>query len=537
VFFVALLLLGLGIGLSGLASPFTDPVSRIRAQDETTWASMAAAVTVGGDWLTPPLLGRYFMQKPPLLIWLASASMKVLGISVFALRVPVLLAGCIATTMLFCWWQAETSSWAASAAVFLLLLNPLWHTLARLCYTDVLLQAGIIAALFAIARDPKLIGRSTIVVAAAAVAFGVMVKNVAGLLPLAILMVFYLLSGWRPPWIPVLKICVLATILAAPWHIYQIIYHPRWLLADYVQVQLLEYGQNPPNQSSSEGPVWFYLKRLALTDPIICLLAVLAMPFLLRSVRQSRPMATLLLSWLVVMGAAPLVFKYRNLPYILGAIPPLCLLATGYGPLTSWNKKIVVISALAVFSCKVAFSDQPWGLPYRDVAPIQAERWLQWYARLRRSNELITVNPDDQFYSMALPLKKVRYCFIDASGITLRYAPHYALLGITVTASQFQELDRWKPQFHERLREWGLDSTDPIATSIVAASAAEVVQLIENHQYADFYVPADLLTATDRSVTTHHRILAASPDRLFLLATDTKQPGSDESPPRPYWTW
>jgi 4-amino-4-deoxy-L-arabinose transferase-like glycosyltransferase len=538
VFFVAVVLLGVGIGGSGLASLFTDPVGRIRAQDETTWASMATDVAVHGDWMNPLLIGRYFMQKPPLLVWLAGASMKILGVSAFALRFPVLLAACLAATIVFSLWQAQKTFWAASLAVFLLVANPLWHILARLCYTDILLQTGVVVALSAIARDPKLIRTRTILVAGAAVAFCLMAKNVAGFLPLAILVVFYLLNGWRLPWAAILKICGLALLLAAPWHIYQIIYHPRWLLADYVQVQLFEFGRNPPSQSSSESPVWFYLKRLVLTDPSLCLLAALAMPFLVRSVREKEPMAVLLLSWLVVMATAPLVFKYRNLPYALGLIPPLCLLATGYGPLTSWNKKMIVTAAIALFCCKIAFSQQPWGLPYWEIAPIDAEHSLQWYAGQRRPNELIVVNSDDEFYSMTLPLPKVRYCFIDRSGVTFRYAPHYAFLGITVTASQFEQLDILRPQFQERLRQWGLNSSAPIATSIIASSAAEVIKLIETHPSSDFYVPAGVLAGIQNNTLTAHRVRTASTDRLFLLASGNTGlvPGTS-SQAQPYWTW
>ncbi|MBV9396407.1 MAG: glycosyltransferase family 39 protein [Bryobacterales bacterium] len=488
--------------------------------------------------MNPLLIGRYFMQKPPLLIWLAGASMKIFGISAFALRLPVLLAACAATTILFAWWQSEKSFWPACVAVFLLLSNPLWHTLARLCYTDILLQAGVLAAVVAVARDPKLERKRTVALAGAAIAFGIMVKNVAGVLPLPILVIFYFLNGWRLPWAALLKICVLALLLAAPWHIYQIIQHPRWLFADYVQVQLFEFGRNPPSQSSSEGAAWFYLKRLALTDPILCLLSTLALPFLLRSVREKKANSVLLLSWLVVMAIAPLLFKYRNLPYVLGVIPPLCLLATGFGPLTSWNKKMIAAAAVALFCCKAGFSRQPWGLPYHEIAPIPAERSLEWYAGLRRSNELIVVNSDDEFYSMALPLAKVRYCFIDAAGVTLRYAPHYAFLGITVTASQFEQLERWRPQFRRRLHEWGLDATDPIATSIIAASAPEVIQLIESHPSSDFYIPANVLAGIGSGTVTTHRVLAISSDRFFLLAAGASTPlrgPSDGS--QPYWAW
>jgi len=93
---LALVLLGYGIGRSGLAAPFSDPVTALRAQDETTYAASAAELATHGGWMTPQILGRYFLVKPPLFIWLAAISMKIFGVSAFALRIPALLAGCLA---------------------------------------------------------------------------------------------------------------------------------------------------------------------------------------------------------------------------------------------------------------------------------------------------------------------------------------------------------------------------------------------------------------------------------------------------------
>jgi hypothetical protein len=516
-------LLGYGIGKSGLATPFSDPVSHVRAQDETTYASSAAVMATSGGWMTPKLLGRPLLVKPPLLIWLAGISIKSLGISAFALRLPVLLAASFATILLFLWARTQHSLWAACLAAFLLLANPLWHTFARLCYTDMLLAAAMTVALFAVLRDPLLLRRQTWLLVGAAVATGVMSKNIAGLLPIVILVVFYPLRKQHVPWIAILKICAIVAILAGPWHLYQIVNHRRWFWADYVETQLLEFGRNPPEQYSSDGPLFFYLKRLWLTDPLLCVLAAIAMPSLLRVVR-GKTEAALLLSWILVSGAALLMFRYRNLPYLLYVIPPLCLLAAGYGPFAEGRSKKIIVSALVlVFVLKVAFGAQSWGLPYGTEPPIPAERWLQWYAKLARPNDLIAVDSDDEFYAMALPIK-ARFCFIDPSGVTLRYAPHYALLGITVTSSQFQQLNIWEPQFRQRMHEWGLDSTDSIATSIVARSTDEVVQIIEDHPSTDFYIPAGILADLDDNAALNHRVVPASPDRFFLLAMDSTPP-------------
>src|SRR4029079_12910974 len=96
---------------------------------------------------------------------------------------------------------------------------------------------------------------------------------------------------------------------------------------DYVRIQLLQFGFEPPAQTSQEGAVWFYVKRFVLTDPLLALLSAIALPSLVGAVRAGRREAALLLSWIAVAGGALLLFHYRNLPYLLYAIPPLCIAA------------------------------------------------------------------------------------------------------------------------------------------------------------------------------------------------------------------
>jgi len=80
---------------------------------------------------------------------------------------------------------------------------------------------------------------------------------------------------------------------------------------------------------------------------------------------------------------------------------------------------------------------------------------------------------------------------------------HY--LGIQVSADEFAAIDRLRPVWRARLREWGLYSDDPIATAVVARSRGEVMQLIRSHPEADFLLPE-----TYRGVIGTHVAGAAS---------------------------
>ena len=172
LFLLILLLLGFGIHWAGLAEVFSDSVSGIRAQDETTYASSAAHLALHGGWMTPKVLGRFYLVKPPLLIWLSGLSMKVLGISRFALRLPILLSATLATVLLFLWSRARYSRWTAIVTVLLIVANPLWHTFSRVCYTDMLLVLAMVGALWVVDRDPGLSDRRSILLFGAFLALG-----------------------------------------------------------------------------------------------------------------------------------------------------------------------------------------------------------------------------------------------------------------------------------------------------------------------------------------------------------------------------
>jgi Dolichyl-phosphate-mannose-protein mannosyltransferase len=525
LFLLLLLILGIGIQDSGLAGPFSDQLSGVHTQDETTYASGAVSLATGSGWMTPKVLGRFYLVKPPLLIWLSGLSMSVFGISRFALRFPVLVAGALATLFLFLWSERRFSRWAGVTTVLLAVSNPLWHTFSRVCYTDMLLAFAMIGALWTFDRDQNLDHSRSILLFGGFLALGLMAKNIAGMLPLAVVLVACLLSRGRPPIANLGKSCAFAALLVAPWHLYQIISHPQWFWADYVKIQLLEFGLNPPAQPSPDGPVWFYLKRFVLTDPALALLTLLALPPLVRAVRVGKREAALLLAWILVAGGALLVFQYRNLPYLLYSIPPLCMAAAIYAvPRIARRPHYAALALALVFCFKAASVSSVWGLQFGSAAPISSAKWFRWYAEQQRPNELIAVNSDDEFYATALPIAKIHYCYLDPGQLARRYAPHYAYLGITVDTAQFNNLEYWAPRFRERLLEWGLHTASPIATNIMAPSIGEIVNLVETHVHSDFYLPANIVTLLSADVLSARRVMRLSADRYFVLALDSQAP-------------
>src|SRR5690349_6195528 len=103
VFCVVVALLAVRAARLHIADTYLDPVGLVDAQDEAMYASSASHMASQGNWLTPIFQGRYALYRPPLLIWLAAASAKVLGASAFALRLPAILAGALTAVLVFLW--------------------------------------------------------------------------------------------------------------------------------------------------------------------------------------------------------------------------------------------------------------------------------------------------------------------------------------------------------------------------------------------------------------------------------------------------
>jgi hypothetical protein len=213
-------------------------------------------------------------------------------------------------------------------------------------------------------------------------------------------------------------------------------------------------------------------------DPV---LAVLAVPALWIAWQRREKV---LLAWVAVVFGTALLWSYRNVTYLAPAIPALAILVAG---LLRWRWSAAAVAL--VFLVKTGFPAQPWGVEPHPGILHPSVTLLDEYTALRRGRELILVDPFDGFYSSVLPLPKVRYCFIAPGGVPPQPPLDLHYLGILVDAAEFADLDRLRPMWRDRLREWGLDSDEPVATTVVARSREDVVRMIESRPAADFLLP------------------------------------------------
>jgi hypothetical protein len=519
VFTISVIWVSDGVERVGLASLYGDPVSRIGAQDDAVYAREAIEMVQTNDWLTPSYLGRYALNKPPLLQWLTALSIKVFGLSAWSLRVPSLLAAAAIMTLIFA-FISRTYSWSVGIAAVLLLGScHLFYDFARLCMTDMLLTCWITAAIFILACDPVFERRSSRVCFGLFTGFAILTKGAAGLLPLIILFVttVCLPRQSRASLRRVLVVIAIAATIALPWHLYQVSVHPHWFIAEYLLTQHVAVGITAPPQYSAENHLVFYARRLFLMDPVLTLVALAALPLVLLRWRQR----TVLIAWLLVTVTALFGFRYRAAYYLLPLVPVLTWLASEL--LASLQRVRVPAFALLILVAiiKTASAEAAWGIDagvelHRQVAPA-----LERYCDKHRANDLIVVGDDDLFYASALPLARVRYCLLtphETSG-SVHPAMDFAWLGISLSVPEFDQYDRVRPLFRERLAQFDLPSDRAIGSVIRAESPAQVAHLIEAHPESDFWVPSDFLRSL--AVTIPHQVELTNSGGVFLLARET----------------
>ena len=166
-------------------------------------------------------------------------------------------------------------------------------------------------------------------------------------------------------------------------------------------------------------------------------------------------------------------FQYRAAWYLLPLI-------AAFAAFAAWSalRHPAALAVLAVaLMAKVALPAQPFGLSHEAQSVIPAATALERECASGGTAPLFLLNPADQFYAADLALPKVHYVYIDPGGQTDHGAMKFGHIGITVTGDQFRNLDALRPVYKQRMREWGLDSDEALATVILVRDASEASAL------------------------------------------------------------
>lgn len=307
--------------------------------DEPRYAWIARDMSETGDWVTPRLYGKLWLEKPPLFYWGAALSFKLFGVSEAAARLPSAISALLATLALA--WLAlrlygdETARW-------LLLLLPT--------------TVGMIGFSHAAATDMPFSAMLTIAMVCAAVALGLTRNESSPVIPqtpwLALILFGFFLGlavlakgpaaiilcggavffwavftkRWRDAF-RLLHPAAIATfcVTALPWYI---------LCArrnrDFFRIFIIEHNfkRYLTPEFQHVQPFWYYLPiaSLALLPWTLLLTAPFAEALQTGKQKRERNSAALLLACWALFTLVFFSISKSKLPgYVLPSIPPIVL--------------------------------------------------------------------------------------------------------------------------------------------------------------------------------------------------------------------
>jgi 4-amino-4-deoxy-L-arabinose transferase-like glycosyltransferase len=302
--------------------------------DEAHYAELTREMLQAGNWLVPLLDGVPFIDKPVLFHWLQGLSMRLLGQTELAVRLPSALAavGLFALTR----WVGRALFGAAvgewGAVMFATI--PATFALASIGLLDMVYTMflfGSVGCLLVAAGEPRLRVEIT---GYALLALAVMTKG-----PVALLLVgLFCCAAWiaggelrarvgRLHWKSGL---LLAAIAAAPWFVWMYVRFGDAFVQGYLLAGNLYYVTQPPSFSGRAVSHTFYVRAFAGGFFPWSVLVMGRLADLTLRRRSAPPLSTdekLLWLWAALVIGFFSIARFKLDHYIFPTAPALCLIA------------------------------------------------------------------------------------------------------------------------------------------------------------------------------------------------------------------
>ena len=292
-------------------------------------------MALGGDWISPHLDFTLFLNKPPLVFWLAALVFRVAGPTEWVRLVPV--GAAVVALLATCRLGALLYGGPAGMVAGLALATSLGFVLeARTLRPDMILTATVVVALLCWQTAERGGARRARWLAGlwAALGVGVLAKGLVPLvlagLPIAAATLRD--DGWRGAarLRPGLGLLVLAAIVV-PWHVAAALRHPGFAW-DYVVNQhvLFFLDRKLPRDSEGDALAFFWAAAAGRAAPWVLLVPLTLAEAVRGATRRATPAARatfLLWAWagglLLFFSCAPSRLEHYAVP----ALPAAALLA------------------------------------------------------------------------------------------------------------------------------------------------------------------------------------------------------------------
>ncbi|MBL9031080.1 MAG: glycosyltransferase family 39 protein [Phycisphaerae bacterium] len=360
---------------------------------DTGWYSAVglSAWRSGQCWTLYGMPGQPYFNKPPLAFWIHGGVLAVLGPSVWAARLPTLLAAAIAVCFTNAIGRRLLGPRAGALAAGALALSIEFFRRTREVSLDMWQLAFMLGALWLVLRGVRRAGEPPhangagpaqawpFALAGFPLGLALLCKPLTGLVMLPVAAAMLATLGHARQARMLLATLAVAIAVAAPWHASMVIRHGDEFLRQYLGAEVVDRAAGRLERSSNRSsPWWFYCRQIAAN--YWPWLACVALAWLSWARLRDRARPAMLAAavwagaWLAVLSA----FPDRRDRYALPIYPALAWMASAWlaAPAMPWAARV----------CKAA---RWWGPPIAAalgiavaIAPIrvQAPPAAQWSA-------------------------------------------------------------------------------------------------------------------------------------------------------------
>lgn len=312
--------------------PFASP-------DEGRYVEIPREMATTGDYVTPRLNGVKYFEKPPLFYWIQAATIRLVGIQEWAMRLSCVLFGMLGCIGTYLFGRRFYGQKAGLAACLILAMSPLYYALSRLIILDMAVTTLITLSLFSflltVHTPPGRQRRLWAWAFYACSALGVLTKGLMALaIPGPVILIWALSTGrWKDLWPAYIPSGMLIFFtIAAPWHILASLQNPEFAHKYFVVEHFLRYTTSMHMRSQH---LLFFVPVLLLgLFPWITLLwSAIRDSLTSQHEKQQRGVTLFLLIWAGWTFGFFSISSSKLIPYILPCFPPLALILGMY-----WNK-------------------------------------------------------------------------------------------------------------------------------------------------------------------------------------------------------
>jgi 4-amino-4-deoxy-L-arabinose transferase-like glycosyltransferase len=231
--------------------------------DEPRYAQVAREMMERGDWVTPTLGGRPWLEKPPLYYWETGLIYRVIGVSDIAARIPSAIDATVLVIAVYLFFRRFRSTLAVDAALITASCAGIIGY-ARAASTDMPLAAAFCIGMLAWWAWRESGKRGYLLAFYGLMGLGMLAKGpVAPLLAGVVLVLFSVLIReprliLRTLWIPgILLFCV----VSLPWYVAVQLQNPEFFHEFILQHNLARFSSNLYHHPE---PFWYFLPVAAL---------------------------------------------------------------------------------------------------------------------------------------------------------------------------------------------------------------------------------------------------------------------------------